>query len=313
MKKLLTVIVPVYNDAKNISRCLLSLFNQEYKDIEIIVVDDHSSDNTVEVLYSLLKQRKFQIINMQQNSGAGSCRNAGILAAKTPYVTFIDSDDWVDIGVYKKCIAQMEHNPDVIIYELCYDYVKSNYREYKYKYPDLYETTGEFCLYTYTHTIPTEIGITPIVNNKIYRREFLLENDFLFCPDLRYQEDDVFTFQIFTKAQSVILLGNVKYHYCQRQDSLIHTVSEFSVANFVEAYKTLQDYLKNNDLFEEYKNCFYMRLKISFMGVINRILLYETTNRNKLICNLIIAMLKNFNIEDFLDTFNYDQLKRLFR
>ena len=129
---LLTVIVPVYNDEANITRCLNSIFNQSKKNIDIIVVNDASTDNTLNVLKSYQEKCNFKIINMSKNMGASTCRNEGLCAAKTPYITFLDSDDWVDIGTYKKCCEQFYESPDIIIFGLIYDYTEYDYREKKY-------------------------------------------------------------------------------------------------------------------------------------------------------------------------------------
>ena len=159
MDKLLTVIIPVFNDEKNIGRCLESLFNQTFNRMNIIVVNDASTDNTLDILYGFQKKHPFQIIDLEKNSGAGFCRNIGIDTATTPYVTFIDSDDWIDISTYESCFKQICNNTDVINFGLVYDYVNQDRRERKYYYPTNYSMTGEFALSIYTHRIPNEIRI----------------------------------------------------------------------------------------------------------------------------------------------------------
>lgn len=114
MDKLLTVIVPVFNDETNIIRCLESLFNQTLKNIEIIIINDASTDDTLTILNNYQISHPIQVINMQKNIGAGACRNKGILTASTPYVTFVDSDDWVDISSYARCFEQIRSNTDKV-------------------------------------------------------------------------------------------------------------------------------------------------------------------------------------------------------
>lgn len=313
MNNVLSVIVPVYNDAANIGRCLSSLINQTFKKMEIIVVNDASTDNTLDVLHEYQKMHHFRIINMTKNSGAGCCRNAGILAANTDYVTFVDSDDWIDISTYFNCAEQIAANTDVVIFGLIYDYVMQNRREVKYYYSKNYKMPGEFALNIYAHTIPNEISITPIVNNKVYRRQFLLENNLLFASNIRYQEDDLFTFKVLAKASSVAFVPDCFYHYCQRSDSLIHTVSEVSVRSFIAAYMTLEADLKSDFLFEKYKYAFYLKFKGSLLGVIKRIIDYEhdATNRNKLIYLLLDLLIRNCNIPEILNTFDFLALRSI--
>lgn len=313
MKKQLTVIVPVFNDESNVLRCLESLFNQTFKSIEIIVVNDASTDNTLAVLNAYQQRHEFKIINMRKNSGAGHCRNVGILAANTPYVTFVDSDDWVDISTYARCFEQSVDNPDVIIFGLTYDYIMHNHREEKYHYSRVYKMSGEFALNIYAHTMPNEIRITPIVNNKVYRKQFLIDNNILFHEGLRYQEDDVFTFEVLVKATMVFFVSNCSYHYCQRSNSLIHNVSESSIRGFVAAYLALEATLRANDLFAKYKDAFYLKFKGSLLGTIKRVLDYEskTDERNKLLQLLIVLLIDNFDFSEILKTFDFSIIRNM--
>lgn len=313
MDKLLTVIVPVFNDEANIVRCLESLFNQTFCNMEIIVVNDASTDNTPMVLEKYQEKHPFQIISMKENSGAGCCRNTGILAAKTPYVAFVDSDDWVDMSSYTKCFEQLSDNTDVVVFGLVYDYIAQNRRDEKYYYSRNYRMPGEFALNIYAHTIPNEIKITPIVNNKVYRRQFLLDNNIFFHEELRYQEDDVFTFEVLARAAMVSFVNGCSYHYCQRNDSLIHTVSEHSIRSFISAYLTLETTLRSNGMFEKHKSAFYLKFKGSLLGVIKRILDYETDakKRNKLIHLLLDLLIKNYDIPEILDTINFSAIRSI--
>lgn len=313
MDPILTVIIPVYNDEVNIIRCLESLINQTFKDMSIIVVNDASTDNTLTVLESYQKRYPFTIVNIERNSGAASCRNIGIYAARTPYVTFIDSDDWIDISTYTNCFQQTQEYPDVFIFGLMYDHVMQNRRDLKYHYSKTYRMNGEFALSIYAHTIPNEINITPIVNNKIYKREFLLDNGILFHEGLRYQEDDAFTFEVLAKANEVVIVNGCSYHYCQRSDSLIHTVSEDAIRHFVAAYQALAVSLKADGLFEKYKNAFYLKLKGSLLGVIKRVIDLEpnTEKRNELIHLLLTLLLENFDISQLLNRLDFSAIRSI--
>ena len=315
MQAILTVIIPVFNDADNVLRCLDSLINQTFSDLEIIVVNDASTDNTLTVLKRYQEKHRFTIINLKQNTGAGYCRNLGIQTAHTPYVTFVDSDDWVDMSAYTKCFEQIFENPsvDVTIYGLLYDYVSINRRSKKYSYSKVYRMSGEFALNIYAHTIPNEIAITPIVNNKIYRKQFLLDNKIFFHENLRYQEDDVFTFEVLARATQVMIVDNCFYHYCQRSGSLIHTVSEHSIHNFVAAYLALGEDLKTDGLFEKYQDAFYLKLKGSLLGVLKRILDYtpDAKERNRLVYLLFILMLDNYDVLKILETLDFSRIRSI--
>ena len=302
METKLSVIVPVYNDEKNIIRCLESLFNQTLKELEIIVVNDASTDGTLSVLQAYRNAHEFSIISVETNSGAGHCRNVGIRCAKSPYVTFVDSDDWLDMSTYSICADQFLHSPDVIVFGLEYNDVLHNHSEMKYRYEHNYDISGDYALGLYAHTLPNEIQITPIVNNKIYRKEFLLEKSIFFHEGIKYQEDDAFTFEVLVNANKVKIVSNCCYHYCQRGDSLIHHVSEGAIKDFVAAYSTLEKYLQSRSLFQKYQPEFYLKLKSSFLGVIKRTVKYSSRDeeKNKLILMLIREMLDKLDMTELL-------------
>lgn len=313
MDRLLTVIIPVFNDSKHICRCLDSVLNQVIEKVEIIVVDDASTDNVNEVLYPYIESGRVKLICLEKNVGAGECRNTGMLVANTPYITFIDSDDWVDVNTYNMCLREAALEPDVICYGLVYDFVNFNHRIDKYDYRSTFYTNGEFALRMYAHTMPNEIKITPIVNNKIYRRQFLLDNNLCFSKGLRYQEDDVFTFEILSKAKTVVFVKDCKYHYCQRPNSLIHTVSEFSVDNFNNAYLELKTFLYENSIYGKYKDEYYLKFKSSLLGIIKRILDYEpdTEIQHRLLCQLLLLIANRDDISEIMQTWNFSIIRSI--
>lgn len=302
MEPKLSVIIPVYNDEKNIIRCLESLFNQTLKEIEIIVVNDASTDGTLTALQDYRKNHDFSIINEEYNCGAGHARNVGIRSAKSPYIAFIDSDDWLDLSTYSICARQFASAPDVIVFGLEYNDLLHNHTEMKYHYERDYCISGDFALGLYAHTLPNEIRITPIVNNKIYRRRYLLENNLFFHEGIWYQEDDAFTFEVLASARVVRIVSNCTYHYFQRENSLIHRISKNAVIDFVAAYSALEGYLRAKNLFQRYQSEFYLKLKSSFLGVMRRIVAYspDSNEMNEIIVLLISLMLSKIDVKELL-------------
>ena len=100
-KPKISIIIPVYNVEKYLEQCLKSVINQTFKDIEIICINDGSTDNSLEILEAFQKQdERIKIIN-KQNEGQGIARNEGLKVAKGEYISFIDPDDWVAQGMYE--------------------------------------------------------------------------------------------------------------------------------------------------------------------------------------------------------------------
>ena len=112
MKKadaLLTVIIPVYNTQQYLNRCLNSVLNQSLKEIKILIINDNSTDNCPDIIQRYSSQYKqIKVFNNSQNSGPGYARNVGLDTVNTKYVSFLDSDDWIDSNAYLNAVSLLE-------------------------------------------------------------------------------------------------------------------------------------------------------------------------------------------------------------
>lgn len=302
-KNILTVVIPVYNGEKYITRALECLQNQTWKEFNIIIVNDASTDNTKSIIESYAKRNKnISVVNLSQNKGVSYCRTLGIKKCITEYITFLDHDDWVDIDTYENCCYAILANVDIAIFGLNYEYIDIDVSERKYVYDKIFTIDGEYALKIYGHTIKDSFKITPIVNNKIYKREFLIQNNICFNENVRYQEDDIFTFEALMHAHKVMFIPDSQYHYLQNPNSTIHHVSEFSVENFVAAYRTLSDYLKSKACFDKYKDEYYLKFKSSLKATIRRIVKYghSSIEVQHLLALLYVKLTDVIDMEDFL-------------
>ncbi|MCI7189013.1 MAG: glycosyltransferase family 2 protein [Fusobacterium mortiferum] len=126
----ISVIIPVYGVEKYIRQCLESIINQTYKNLEIIVVNDGTKDNSMKIVEEYLSDERIKIIN-KQNGGLSSARNRGIEEATGDYISFIDSDDWIDLNMYKELCSQLI-DEDILIYRFFnYDNKKNEIMEEK--------------------------------------------------------------------------------------------------------------------------------------------------------------------------------------
>ncbi len=114
----ISIVIPVYNVEKYLHQCLKSVINQTYKNLEIICINDGSKDNSLNILNEYLKKDNRIIIVNQKNSGVSSARNKGIRLSTGDFISFIDSDDYLDLNVYEKCVQRIiRDNSDIIIFE----------------------------------------------------------------------------------------------------------------------------------------------------------------------------------------------------
>ena len=120
MNSLISVIVPVYNAKKYLDRCIQSIINQKYKELEIILVDDGSKDNSLEICKSYAdKDNRIQVIH-KENAGVSAARNTGIEAASGDFIAFVDSDDYIDENMYFNMMQKAsEYNCDLVMCD-CY-------------------------------------------------------------------------------------------------------------------------------------------------------------------------------------------------
>lgn len=123
----ISIIVPVHNTEQYLHRCLLSLINQTIKELEIICVNDASTDNSLSILTEFAsKDNRIKIINLKENKKAGGARNAGLNCLTGEYIAFVDSDDWVDCTKYEKLyLKAKEKNSDVVTCQY-YNYLSEN-------------------------------------------------------------------------------------------------------------------------------------------------------------------------------------------
>lgn len=208
----ISVIVPVYNVEKYIEECIESILNQTLKDIEIIIVNDGTKDNSMKKVEKYLSDSRIIVIN-KENGGLSSARNAGLKIAKGKYISFVDSDDFIDKNMLRDLFYAAEEcdivSSEMILYNNITHKMTKRIREKSFfqgKGSFLYKMCGmEVC-------------------NKIYKRNFLFENNIFFEEGIIH-EDNLFTLKAFFMAKNVKYIE--KYHYfyrIKREKSILNTL-----------------------------------------------------------------------------------------
>lgn len=215
-----SIIVPVYNIQKWVKKCIISLQNQTFKNIEIILVNDGSTDNSQEICENFSKKDNRIILVNKKNGGLSDARNFGLRFCKSKYVIFVDGDDYVDKDFVKQLYNAIKStNSDVA---LCgYDEVDNNGKFIKRILPNEPEnkniiTGNELFLY-----FQKQNGVVnQVAWNKIYRKE--LFNIFKFEKG-RYYEDGYFIAPLAWYAKTITIVREPLYNYVQRSGSIIHS------------------------------------------------------------------------------------------
>ena len=203
-----SVILPCYNVEPWIARCLDSLVNQTLHDIEIICVDDKSTDNTLKILKEYAKRdKRIKLIEHKINRGVATTRNDGMAKATGDYIGFVDPDDYVDLDFYEKLYARaVKTNADVIKGMMV---LKSASKPGRQTLKRLHKLRHDIAWFNCEHF------------TAIYKRDFLKENNITYPAHLRYSQDAAFVTSVALKAHSMDLVTNTYYHYFfQRPGSL---------------------------------------------------------------------------------------------
>lgn len=259
----ISIIIPVYNVEKYIKKCLNSIKHQTYKDIEVILVDDGSTDNSGKICdeYSK-KDSRFKTYHIK-NGGPSRARNYGLDRITGDYVTFVDSDDWLDIDVFEKIYnVIMGKSYDIILYNLRRIYKKRRIETNIFEDEEvvLYKEAIEKILLIPEKVTDKDISALKGICCKVYRKELLEE--LRFNEDMNYCEDMFFFLQVLSKVEKVHYINGVYYNYRARKGSVsdmygnTYTEKNLQILNFIlDLYRNNKSYnILNEVCFENYCN-----------------------------------------------------------
>ncbi|NLX82897.1 MAG: glycosyltransferase [Clostridiales bacterium] len=206
----LSVIIPVYNAQECLPTALKSVFEQGINDIEIILINDGSRDNSLQVCKEYALQDPRVIVLDQQNSGPGAARNAGLTIARGEYISFVDSDDYLMPGSYEKFLeAAKRHHPDLLI---AHFNIIMNGRVIDRGYVKTDQTMDkEAFLHTLAHR-PGSYYYSALWN-KLYRRQVLLDHQLMFDKTYHWGEDFDFNMRFYHHVQKVSFIKEPIYNY----------------------------------------------------------------------------------------------------
>lgn len=216
----ISVIIPMYNVEKYLTECVESIEKQTYQNFEIILVDDGSCDNTYEVAQVLATRFNNIILHRKDNGGQASARNVGLMLAKGDYISFIDSDDYIDENMFDTMIKIASDNSLDII-ECCYQDVFCETRKKGNKYFLNYEI-GQ--VYSGRDFYELKPSLSPC--DKLYKRTYLESIDFK-CTENHYAEDAYDTTYAILMAKRISHINEVFYFY--RRDNLGSTRNNQSI------------------------------------------------------------------------------------
>ena len=238
-----SVIVPVYNVEKYLDECLSSLVNQTLSELEIIVVNDGTKDNSQSIIDHYVKQYPNKVVSLiKENGGLGDARNYGIPYAKGEYIGFVDSDDIVHLEMYEKMLnkAKLEDS-DLVLCDLEYFYETSKERMVK-----------EGLVQIENIDVNKTVFLSPLFAwNKLYRKSLFIESGLKYPIGLWYEDIPV-TVPFFTLAKKISYVHETLIYYRQRSTSIMGSVDNPKVKDIFDIMHLCLNYFKEHNLLETY-------------------------------------------------------------
>jgi len=245
--KLVSIIIPFYNLEKYVTKCLDSVLSQTYENLEILAIDDGSSDGTAGILSDYARKDKRVVHICQSNTGAGAASNRGIEIARGDYLTFVDNDDWIEPSMYKRLVSAIEENEadmSVCNFNLIYsDRIENCYGTMRNETDNIHDDIyGYFC----RHCACAK------PNNYIWTRLYksrLVKNSGIKFDNFCLGSDTLFNFKLLPLLKRVAFINEGLYNYVQRVDSGVHTLAlRENLANvYADSFEALADYFIKNE------------------------------------------------------------------
>ena len=311
----ISLIIPAYNAENHIANCLDSLLNQINIDIEIIIVNDCSTDNTKEILNNYVERHNnIKIINTEKTSGPGIARNQGIECVTSQYIGFIDSDDWVDLNFYITLVDAIKNkNCDIAIAGIADEYNNTVSTSLRYAYNNFAVIDGKTGIKLMTKSCNLGMYITPIMNNKVYKTDFIKKYN-IRCSENKSWQDDFFSFFAILRAQKICVVPNIQYHYRQHENSITHnlTTSTVKIDNCIDVLIKIKEELQAQDLYiahEKDYNAFVERCITSLLVQLRRNSQYSL---NDSLIYLFDSIYKNFNMKKIISYLDNERIYKFF-
>ena len=274
-----SIITPVYNVEKYLARCMDSLINQSFKDIEILAINDGSTDNSLEILRQYeAKDKRIKVIN-NSNMGVSETRNIGLSEAKGEFIVFVDSDDWIDKDMIKNMYDFMINEMSDMVMCTYIREFENHKKEKKFDLPEvnIYEA-NEVKNELFRRLVgpldnelsnPEYIDALGTVWAKMYKTSILKENSlkFIDLKEIGTGEDILFNIYVFNYINKAILLNKPMYHYWRGNKE---SITSKYIPGFIEKrrayFKYMKDFITDNDLGIDFNNALNNRICTSVLG-----------------------------------------------
>ena len=239
----ISIIIPVYNVEEYLDDCLSSVFHQTLKNIEVVIINDGSTDNSINIIKRYQNEYDNIILIEQENKGLSAARNVGIEHATGKYITFLDSDDFITEDFCKILYNKAEeYKCPLVIGGIELVYPSGRTKPYTSYHCDESKVYNE--IDTYQMLFNCNMGAQVI--GKLYLREILILSSIRFEPGV-YYEDIRFTYPILQVYHKIMFVNQLAYKYRMNANSIVHTSSLKKISDFVDSFNFVISFVQSLD------------------------------------------------------------------
>ena len=228
----ISVIIPIYNTAAYLPRCIESVINQTYQNIEVVLVDDGSTDSSTQICESYMEKDSRILFVRQENKGNNAARKAGLKVSTGDYIMFVDSDDWIGNSLVARLCEQVEkYNVDLVISNVLMMQVDGRKKKRQNLVAaGVYENPKDAVKKLFFDYEDCRYGILPYIFAKLYRRDLVLCSMGKIDDKIQYDEDRALVWTCLMQDISTAFIDMMEYYYCQRADGLVRARDELYLA-----------------------------------------------------------------------------------
>lgn len=299
----ISIIIPVYNSEKYLRKCFDSITKQTFSDFEVIVINDGSKDNSGEICDHYAKiDSRFKIIH-KKNEGVSIARNTGIEHASGEYITFIDSDDWIDDDYLQMMMSVAITDCDLVVSGVINEYINGDTSKLGISRNSFSSNNAKLL----HQLIKSRLYFGPY--NKLFKYNIIKQHNILFPHDISYGEDRIFNYAYMHYVDTIQTISYAGYHYLRLTEGTLSTIPRKNMFELeYSQWKMLNDVYRTKGVFnEEVQQDQYTDL---FWIIHDNIFANRKLSNGKLY-KYIKQLLKTpeiFEIERFAESINYNKI-----
>lgn len=272
----ISVIIPIYNVEKYLNQCIDSIISQTFRDIEVILVDDGSTDNSPKICDAYARQDDRVKVIHQKNGGPSSARNAGIDIATGKYIMFVDGDDWVELNTIQSCVnsISLDDNVDLICFSYIREYENTSLPVHLFNGDKVFKGKGAQNFYRQLFgplgvecREPQHVDKLVSCCMKLYRADIIDKGRFFDTKEVGSCEDGLFNMYALYGYDNIVYIDECFYHYRKVRGTLTSSYRPNLIKQWNRLFDIIYRITEEKDLSEDYKIALNNRIAFSIIGI----------------------------------------------